>query len=143
VLLAEDAEEYELEILGPDDDVRRTVTALTSPAFTYTTAMQAEDFPQGYPASAILVYQINAQVGRGFAARLDFPDAPQLTTLGESIGEGQAASLRSPPTRVRRTQESVMSAPMDDFSPCRWRGSSRRRSVNHIDGADIGRRAGL
>jgi hypothetical protein len=31
-------------------------------------------------------------VGRGFAARFDFPDAPQLTTLGEDIAEGQAGS---------------------------------------------------
>jgi hypothetical protein len=45
-----------------------------------------------YPASAFLVYQISAQVGRGFAARFDFPDAPQLTTLGEDIAEGQAGS---------------------------------------------------
>src|ERR687892_2544949 len=70
--------------------IRRTVTGLTSPTFTYTTAMQAEDFPEGYPASAFVVYQISAQVGRGFAARFDFPDAPQLTTLGETIAEGQA-----------------------------------------------------
>jgi hypothetical protein len=92
VLLAEDTEEYELEILGPDDEVRRTVTGLTSPTFTYTAAMQAEDFPEGYPASAFVVYQISAQVGRGFAARFAFPDAPQLTTLGETIAEGQAGS---------------------------------------------------
>jgi hypothetical protein len=92
VPLAEDGEEYELEILGPNDDVRRTVVGLTSPTFTYTTAMQAEDFPEGYPASAFVVYQISAQVGRGFAARFDFSDAPQLTTLGETIAEGQAGS---------------------------------------------------
>ena len=92
VLLAEDAEEYELEILGPDDEVRRTVTDLTSLSFTYTTAMQAVDFPEGYPASAFVVYQLSAQVGRGFAARLDFPDAPQFATLGEDIAEGQAGS---------------------------------------------------
>jgi hypothetical protein len=29
-------------------------------------------------------------VGRGFAGRFDFPDEPQLTTLGEDIAEGQA-----------------------------------------------------
>ena len=92
VLLAEDTEEYELEILGPDDDVRRTITSLTTPSLTYTAAMQALDFPEGFPASAFVVYQISAQVGRGFAARFDFPDAPQLTTLGENIAEGQAGS---------------------------------------------------
>ena len=52
--------------------------------------MQAGDFPEGYPASAFVVYQISAQVGRGFAARFEFPDAPQLTMLGETIAEGQS-----------------------------------------------------
>ena len=46
VLLAEDTEEYEVEILGPDDDVRRTVAGLTSPTFTYTAVMQAEISPR-------------------------------------------------------------------------------------------------
>jgi hypothetical protein len=95
VLLAEDSEEYELEILGPDDDVRRTVTGLTSPSFTYTAAMQALDFPEGYPASAFAVYQISAQVGRGFTGRFQFPDAPQLQMLGETIAEGQAGGASS------------------------------------------------
>jgi hypothetical protein len=90
VPLAEDAEEYEIEILGPDDDIRRTAMGLTSPTFTYAAAMQAEDFPEGYPASAFVVYQISAQVGRGLAARFEFPDAPQLVMLGETIAEGQA-----------------------------------------------------
>jgi hypothetical protein len=90
VLLAEDTEAYEIEVLGPDDDVRRTVTGLTSPAVTYTAAMQAEDFPEGYPASAFVVYQLSTQVGRGFGARFNFPDAPQFATLGETIAEGQA-----------------------------------------------------
>jgi hypothetical protein len=95
VLLAEDAEEYELEILGPDDEVRREVTGLTSPTFTYRTVMQALDFPEGYPASAFVVYQISAQVGRGFAGRFGFSDAPQLQMLGETIAEGQAGGASS------------------------------------------------
>jgi hypothetical protein len=91
VLLAEDTEEYELEILGPDDDVRRAVPGLTSSTFTYTVAMQAEDFPEGYPVSAFVVYQTSAQVGRGFSARFDFPDAPQLTTVATINDVGDVA----------------------------------------------------
>ena len=49
------------------DTVLRTVTDLSSPAFTYTAAMQAENFPSGGPGR-IAVSQISAQVGRGFAA---------------------------------------------------------------------------
>jgi hypothetical protein len=95
VLLAEDTETYDLEVLGPDDEVRRTVMGLTNPTFTYTAAMQALDFPEGYPASAFVVYQISAQVRRGFAGRFPFPDAPQLTTIGETIAEGQAGGASS------------------------------------------------
>jgi hypothetical protein len=86
VPLAEDSEAYEVHVLDPDGEVVRTVTGLTSPSWTYTAAMQAEDFP----AVAVRVYQISAQVGRGFAGRFDFPDAPQLTPLGETIAEGQS-----------------------------------------------------
>jgi hypothetical protein len=57
--------------------------------------MQTEDFPEGYPASACVVYQISAQVGRGFAGRFQFPDAPQLVMLGETIVEGQAGGSLS------------------------------------------------
>jgi hypothetical protein len=74
VLLAKDAEEYETRDPGPDDYVRRTVTGLTSPTFTYTTAMQAEDFPEGYPASAFAVYQISAQVGPGVCRPVRVPE---------------------------------------------------------------------
>jgi hypothetical protein len=88
VPLAEDSEAYEVDVLDPDGEVVRTMTGLTSPSWTYTAAMQAEDFP----AVAVRVYQISVQVGRGFAARFDFPDAPQLTSLGEIIAEGQSGS---------------------------------------------------
>jgi hypothetical protein len=46
------------------------VTDLSSPAFTYTAAMQAENFPSGGPGR-IAVWQISAQVGRGFEASAD------------------------------------------------------------------------
>src|SRR5262245_16591674 len=45
VPLAEDTEEYELEILdGPGGAVLRTEPGLSDPEFTYTTAMQSADF---------------------------------------------------------------------------------------------------
>ena len=51
------------------------MTDLSSPAFTYTAAMQAEDFPSGGPGR-IAVWQISAQVGRGFEASADLAFAP-------------------------------------------------------------------
>jgi hypothetical protein len=51
------------------------VTSLSSPALTYTAAMQAEDFPSGGPGR-IVVWQISAQVGRGFEASVALEFAP-------------------------------------------------------------------
>jgi hypothetical protein len=75
VPVAEDEELYELVVYDGTDNVLRTVTDLSSPAFTYTAAMQAEDFPSGGPGR-IAVFQISAQVGRGFEASADLEFAP-------------------------------------------------------------------
>jgi hypothetical protein len=65
--LSEDSEEYELEILdGPGGSVLRTATGITSPSFSYTAVMQAADFVSPQTELTFRVYQISAQVGRGF-----------------------------------------------------------------------------
>jgi hypothetical protein len=67
VLLAEDTEAYELEILdGPGGAVLRTETGITTTSFTYTPAMQSADFGSAQTELSFVVYQIRAQVGRGF-----------------------------------------------------------------------------
>jgi hypothetical protein len=48
----EDTEEYELEILGPDDDVRRTVTGPDRPDLRLHRRDAGRHFPEAYPASA-------------------------------------------------------------------------------------------
>jgi hypothetical protein len=69
VPVAEDAEAYELEILdGPGGAVLRTATGITAPSFVYTTAMQSADFGAAQTELTFRVYQISAQVGRGFAS---------------------------------------------------------------------------
>jgi Putative phage tail protein len=75
VPLAEDEERYELVVYDGADNVLRTVTDLSSPAFTYTAAMQAADFPAGGPGR-IAVWQISGQVGHGFEAGVDLEFAP-------------------------------------------------------------------
>ena len=65
--LAEDSEEYELEILdGPGGAVLRTETGITTTSFTYTSGMQSADFGGAQTELSFVVYQISAQVGRGF-----------------------------------------------------------------------------
>lgn len=67
VPLAEDTEEYELEILdGPGGTVLRTETGITTASFTYTSGMQSADFGGAQTELSFVVYQISAQIGRGF-----------------------------------------------------------------------------
>ena len=68
VPLNEEVEEYELEILNGSTVVRE-VTGLTSPAYTYTDAMQVADFGSAQTTSIkIRVYQMSSAVGRGHPA---------------------------------------------------------------------------
>lgn len=68
VPLHEEVEEYELEILNGSTVVRE-VTGLTSPAYTYTNAMQVSDFGSAQTTSLkFRVYQMSTAVGRGIPA---------------------------------------------------------------------------
>jgi hypothetical protein len=69
VPLSEDTEEYELEIFdGPGGSIVRTVTGLTTPAYNYSSANQTTDgFTPPIQTATIKLYQISAQVGRGFS----------------------------------------------------------------------------
>lgn len=48
VPVSEDAEAYEIDFLNDDESVVRKVTGLTSPTYTYATALQSTDFPSGF-----------------------------------------------------------------------------------------------
>jgi hypothetical protein len=65
--VSEATEEYELEIMD-GATVKRTVTGLTSPAYTYTAANQTTDFGSAQSSVTFRVYQISDAVGRGFVA---------------------------------------------------------------------------
>jgi hypothetical protein len=65
--LGEASEEYEVEIMN-GGSVVRTVTGLTSTAYTYSAANQTSDFGSGQSSLNFRVYQISDSVGRGFVA---------------------------------------------------------------------------
>ncbi len=67
--LNEDTEEYEIDILdGPAGAIVRTVTALSTAAYTYDAADQTSDgFVPPLSELTFKVYQVSAQVGRGFS----------------------------------------------------------------------------
>ena len=63
VPMSEASETYDLEILN-GAVVGRSVSGLSTPAFTYTTVMQAADFGGPVTSISIRIYQIGA-LGRG------------------------------------------------------------------------------
>jgi hypothetical protein len=69
VPISEDSEEYELEIFDmPGGSIVRTVTGLTTPAYNYASGDQTTDgFTPPIQTATIKLYQISAQVGRGFS----------------------------------------------------------------------------
>ena len=71
--MSEAAESYDLEILN-GGTVVRTVSGLTSPAFTYTAVLQTTDFGGPVTSLDLLIYQVGA-LGRG---------VPLTTTLSIS-----------------------------------------------------------
>lgn len=68
VPLNEDTEEYEVEIYDDADQTTllRTATGLTSPSYDYLNADIITDFGSIPAELNVIVYQISAQVGRGF-----------------------------------------------------------------------------
>ena len=69
VPLAEDTEEYELEIFdGPGGTEVREVLGLAAQTHTYTAAQQTADgFSPPLSQITVRLYQISGQVGRGFS----------------------------------------------------------------------------
>ena len=66
VPMSEATEAYDLDILN-GAAVVRTVTNLTSPTFSYTSAMQAADFGGAVTTLSVCLHQIGA-LGRGVPA---------------------------------------------------------------------------
>lgn len=66
VPLSEESERYEVEIMD-GVTVMRTITGLTSPFASYSTAQQTADFGSPQSSIDVRVYQLSAAVGRGYA----------------------------------------------------------------------------
>lgn len=68
--LSEASESYEIDILDDTETVVRTLTS-TTPTVTYTAAEQMTDFGSGPHDITIKVYQMSADVGRGYPGTSD------------------------------------------------------------------------
>lgn len=62
---SEATETYVVEVYRPSTTLRRTTT-VTSPTWTYTTAMQTADGQTPGSAAILKIYQVSAAVGRGY-----------------------------------------------------------------------------
>lgn len=67
--LNEYAEHYEVDILDEDGEVMRTLAGLAAPQAVYAAAEQVADFGSVQALLALRVYQVSAQVGRGYPAQ--------------------------------------------------------------------------
>ncbi len=63
--LAEDSEQYEIDIFSTADEFKRTVT-VNSPAYIYTESTHLTDFGSIQGSVKFVIYQMSGQVGRGF-----------------------------------------------------------------------------
>jgi hypothetical protein len=70
VPLGEDTEEYQIDIMS-GSNVKRTITLFTE-STTYTSAQQNTDFGANQTTLTFKIYQISAQIGRGFPATHTF-----------------------------------------------------------------------
>ena len=66
--LGESAQSYEVEIYDGASyaAIKRTITGLTTPAATYTSANQVTDFGSNQAVLYVKIYQLSANVGRGY-----------------------------------------------------------------------------
>jgi hypothetical protein len=69
-VVGEDSEEYEIDIYtdGTYTTIKRAVTGLSSPTYTYTAALQTTDFGSAQSVVYVKIYQKSATIGRGYAA---------------------------------------------------------------------------
>ena len=67
-IVGEDSEEYEIDIYtdGTYATIARAVTGLSSPTYTYTSALQTTDFGSPQATIYIKIYQKSATIGRGY-----------------------------------------------------------------------------
>lgn len=70
VALGETTEEYEIDVMNGASVVR--TETVTTPALTYTSAMQTTDFGSPQATVVMRIYQMSSVVGRGFVASKTF-----------------------------------------------------------------------
>jgi hypothetical protein len=70
--LGETTEAYEVEVYSSNTFItlRRTITGLTTPAATYTSAQQVTDFGANQSVLYLRIYQLSATVGRGYSLQV-------------------------------------------------------------------------
>lgn len=92
-LLSEASEAYEVEIWNSSyTTLKRTITGLSSPACTYTSAQQIADFVANQETLYLKIYQLSATAGRGFPLVTSIYRAPPDDPFGYSVVLGMHLS---------------------------------------------------
>lgn len=138
VALGESSESYEVEIYSPSLlTLVRTLTGLSTPTVTYTSAQQTTDFGAAQDTLGVKVYQRSATVGRGYPASAVFPYiAPESVplTLWNLLDKSAAITLSANELKATATTAAWKTV----------RASSSRSSGKYyfevrIDATDAGR----
>lgn len=86
VPLDEPTEAYELEIYDYGfSALKRTVTGLATPAYTYTSAMQTTDFGGSATQIGVRIYQMSSRIGRGIAGEALIPARDSFRFYGPDV----------------------------------------------------------
>lgn len=109
--LGEDSESYEIDILD-GAAVVRTITA-TSETCTYTQAQQEADFGAVQSELSVIVYQISADVGRGFGAEAELTLDAGVTSILLHFEGADASTTITDSSTFSRTITAVANAQLD------------------------------
>ena len=86
----EQAEQYQIDIMGGSPSVVKRTLTVSTPTAVYTAAMQVADFGGAQSSLCVHVYQISAAVGRGWRGAALLPestDAPVVLPSGSGAGQ--------------------------------------------------------
>lgn len=91
--LSETSEAYEIEIYSDATytTLKRTISGLTSPTATYSSANQVTDFGSNQATLYLKVYQISAVAGRGYPLVSSLPRKPSTRLLMHGNGDNNGA----------------------------------------------------
>lgn len=129
--LSETAESYEAEIWDSTfSNLKRTITGLTSPTFTWTAAQQVTDFSVKQQVIRVKIFQLSDKVGRGYPAQTSLTRAlyvapdPYWTSVSCLLHGDGSDGTNNFVDQKGKTVSVIGGYPTHETSSFKWGGSS-------------------